>query len=121
VTEAVVYRNRDWWVAMCPGPYCDNATFFGVSERGEVGGLTPEYMMCGTCGGAWPAKWPSADMRHGVEQLLADRPDVRNRNWLPHESLADLLWENLEHGVLPAGGRAAIEAAGEGTVLSIRA
>jgi hypothetical protein len=108
---AIVYMNRGWWVAMCPMPYCDHAEYFGVSDRGEVGGLTPDYMMCPVCTKAWPVKWPAPELREGVEQLLSDRPDVTNRNWLPHETLADLMWENTIHGITP--GVNALEAAKE--------
>lgn len=33
-----------------------------------------------------------------IEAVLADRPP-ENRNWLPGETIQDLVYENLDHGV----------------------
>jgi hypothetical protein len=118
---AAVYMNRGWWVADCPRPFCHHAEYFGVAMNGAgVGGLHPEYMMCGGCSGAFPAAWPDTDMRRGVEQLLGLRPDTTNRNWYPTETLSDLLWENTMAGITPSQN--AIGAAreqGGGMLLSI--
>lgn len=39
-------------------------------------------------------------MVKGVERLLMMRPDPSTRNWVPGETLHDLMFENAEHGVL---------------------
>lgn len=38
------------------------------------------------------------DDRETGERLLMARPEMRNRNWLPHEGVEDLRLENLRHG-----------------------
>jgi hypothetical protein len=38
-------------------------------------------------------------MVQGVERLLLMRPDPSTRNWWPHETLHDLMFENGAHGV----------------------
>jgi hypothetical protein len=40
----------------------------------------------------------------GVERLLTFRPDVTTRNWVPGETLHDLLAENVAHGIGPDVG-----------------
>lgn len=41
-------------------------------------------------------------MRRGIERLLMMRPIPYTRNWLPGETLTDLLAENIEHGIGPS-------------------
>jgi hypothetical protein len=62
---------------------------------------------CGSCaarGTGATTRWPSivwpADPE-GIEALLAMRPARKNRNWLPGETLQELLAENAAHNVLP--------------------
>lgn len=38
-------------------------------------------------------------MCRGIERLLSMRPDELNRNWVPGETLIDLMAENAKHGV----------------------
>jgi len=39
-------------------------------------------------------------MVSGVERILMMRPDPSTRNWVPGETLQDLMWENGQHGIL---------------------
>lgn len=41
--------------------------------------------------------WP--DKRSEIETLLLRRSDPQRRNWLPGETVGDLLKENSEHGI----------------------
>lgn len=43
--------------------------------------------------------WPSEEMARGIYRLLMMRPNYTNRNWLPGETLNDLMWENGENGI----------------------
>lgn len=58
-----------------------------------------EGFICPDCGMATSVVWPSADMVAGVERLLLMRPHPKNQNWLPGETLDDLLLENIAHGI----------------------
>lgn len=96
-----MYGGR--WVARCPRVPCMNAEQFGRCHDGNMGGLEGEVFRCrdeyGGCGLTCPADWPPnvAD----VERLVLPRPVPATRNWLPGESLFDLMAENLEHGLIP--------------------
>lgn len=107
---AIVHMSVGWWVAFCGRPFCVHAEWYGPSPNAGVGGLTATHMMCPACGWAGPAKWPPPTVRRGVEQILADRPDPATRNWLPHETLADLTLENALHGIAPVDALAARDA-----------
>lgn len=105
--EAVAFVNLGRWAAYCPAPYCGGAEHFGVQPTGlgpVRGGLALDVFACiQGCQRVFPARWPDGEMRAGVERLLGLRPDWRNRNWAPPETLSDLLLENAEHGIgLPA-------------------
>jgi hypothetical protein len=54
---------------------------------------------CVECGTITSIIWPSEEMRAGVERLLMMRPAAVNRNWLPGETLIELVKENAEHGL----------------------
>lgn len=117
---AVVEHNLGVWVAKCPFPGCHGGEHYGLQETGlgpQVGGLGADRYVCiqGTCKGTYPVKWPDAEMRKGILALLALRPDVANRNWLPHETLHDLLIENADHGI----GVPVLEPEREGRILTI--
>lgn len=79
------YINRGRWVADCP------VCLAGIA-------CTPAYPRgcCLECGLLYTIRFPPR--RGDIEQLLLRRPVV-NRNWWPHESLADLARENAERGV----------------------
>jgi len=113
---AIVYANVGRWVADCPQPFCRNAEHAGMYE-GEFGGLTEAAMHCRRCNTAWPVTWPPPYTRVAIEQLLMERPDPLNRNWLPTQTVSELAAENMEHGILPAAALAAAADAPDGPVL----
>lgn len=82
------YANRGRWVAECFD--CSAAASLDRFQDGFV---------C-ECGYPVSVVWPSEAMVHGVERLLLMRPSRKNQNWLPQETLHDLLQENAENGVL---------------------
>lgn len=83
--DAVANWGR--WVAHCP--ICPSA--LAVQHGGLV--------TCRECGTDYEVAFPAFAV--AVERLLLMRPDVTTRNWLPGETLHDLLAENVEHGIGP--------------------
>jgi hypothetical protein len=61
-------------------------------------------------------------MVEGVERLLAMRPNPKNRNWRPGETLIDLMTENAVHGVfdpaLPADPGTCLLSVDEGRIMT---
>lgn len=93
--RAVAYCNWGRWVARCPR--CPGAEHFG-NEQGHAGGLFGDRFVCSTCTLACGVDWPpNVD---AIARLLALRPEP-NRNWLPGETIHDLLRENMENGCVP--------------------
>jgi hypothetical protein len=91
----IAYVEANWgrWVARCPRPLCTNAL---AVEPGQL------LFVCtglGGCGIDAPVVWP-ADPQ-AIEMILEMRPVSRTRNWVPGETLEDLLAENAAHGCLP--------------------
>lgn len=113
--SAVVYLSHGRWVARCPRPGCANAEAFGRCDDGTVGGLAADGFNCrashGGCGLQCAAQWPAN--RPDIEALTLGRPAPSTRNWLPGETLDELLAENMEHGLVPVVGRP-VAIAGEG-------
>ena len=93
VAPGVSVAFADWgsWKARCA--WCTSALALSRFQEGFV---------CWDCGRPVEVVWPSAAMVRGVERLLTMRPDPMNWNWLPGESLHDLLAENVAHGVMAA-------------------
>lgn len=83
------YANWSRWVARCG--LCPSAE--------QLQPCTP-YFECVECGTVTEVIWPSEEMVAGVERLLMMRPDPSTRNWVPGETLHNLMWENGEHGLL---------------------
>jgi len=101
--SVTVYANHGRWVADCPRPHCGNAEQYGWDMYRTRGGLTESSFRCreerGGCGLVCEAVWPA---KHAdIEWILQQRPAVATRNWLPGETLLDLMNENLEHGIAP--------------------
>lgn len=103
---AVPYLNHGRWVAQCPRPYCTNAEAFGrvLPGDGQPGGLRSDHFECragiyGGCGLRCGVDWPSHIVE--IEALTMSRPAPVTRNWRPGESLADLMRENVENGLVP--------------------
>lgn len=81
------------WVVLCPDTNCNSAV---VADP-----ATPLFMCveCGntSIGGKWyGVKFPKNC--RALEAILIPRP-LKNRNWEPGESAAQLRRENMEHGV----------------------
>lgn len=99
-----VYYNWGRWVADCPRDGCGNAERYGVDEMtGVIGGLTLTDFHCqerfGGCGlVTTEVQWPAKDDISAIEILLAPRLR-KNRNWVPGESIQDLLTEGLANGL----------------------
>jgi hypothetical protein len=115
-----LYGGR--WSADCP--LCGSAEMWGRCQDGSVGGLDGAAFRCrdeafyGGCGLRCAADWPPnvAD----IEAMTAARPP-HARNWNPGETLADLLEENVMHGLVPTSGLdAAIEAGRSAPLLLIQ-
>ncbi len=89
-TPALVNWSR--WIAHCPAPYCRGAADLDYGQQ---------RMVCVEpwCGAESAVVWPPnvAD----VEYVLAMRPDPITRNWETGETVADLMAENIAHGVAP--------------------
>ena len=102
--RATAIVNWGEWIAKCPR--CPNAEHCGPAAiTGNVGGLTGATFTCSVCHLVCPAVWPpNVD---DIAYLLSLRPDPTTRNWVPPETVHELLEENVAHGCVPA----AIEAA----------
>ena len=91
----VSYAEANWgrWVVRCPRPLCTNALTLPPG--------TSMYTCAGPggCGGEAVVVWPPDPQ--AIEALLRLRPIERTRNWLPGESIADLIAENAAHGCTP--------------------
>ncbi len=92
----LAYAEANWgrWVAKCPRPYCHNAM--------QINRWEPIFLCGGAGGCGWSTNliWPADP--EAIETLLLMRPDVTNRNWLPGETVQQLLTENAIHDVIPA-------------------
>lgn len=91
ILDAFVNHGR--WMVQCPG--CPSAC---LASRRDHRFFCPE---CGNAldGGHWlPVRWPM-DWQM-IERLLGGRPDRRNRNWHPGETVEALQAENIENGVV---------------------
>lgn len=93
--QGAAYAEANWgrWIVKCPVSWCDNAM---QVERGQLDFCCAGLDSCGCLAEiTWPAD-PAA-----IEMLLEMRPAKKTRNWVPGESLEDLIAENAIHGVLP--------------------
>lgn len=85
-----VVLNQGRWIACCPD--CNGA---------QLASQTDQRFLCNECanianGGAWrPTAWPPD--RPAIEAAL-DRRQPANQNWVPGETVADLLAENAANG-----------------------
>jgi len=87
------FINEGRWIAECP---TGDGNAFVVSRNSDL-------FWCGICGnrttaGSWiRVRFPPG--KAAIERLLMHRPDERNRNWLPGETVANLARENRAHGL----------------------
>jgi hypothetical protein len=86
------------WVARCASPHCDSAIEFNALKPPLLPTFTPAFR-CVECGYRTEVIWPNPEMVYGIERLLLLRPNPKNQNWLPGETLNDLQMENALHGV----------------------
>lgn len=108
---AIAYVNHGRWVADCPHPDCHSAEHYQDPYNGKYGGLRPNAFHCtapGGCGLSYPVVWPPNIAE--IERWLVMRPIMTTRNWLPGETIADLVLENAEHGCIPLAELAALPA-----------
>jgi hypothetical protein len=90
--ETVAYYNWGRWVADCPRPGCVNALQLHPGQ---------DLFVCqgmDSCGAVGQIEWPPDPS--AIAAALNVRPIPRTRNWKPGETLADLMAENLEYGVI---------------------
>jgi hypothetical protein len=95
MTRVPAYVNWGRWVADCVR--CPSA---------EQLNLMQPVFLCTECRTAAEIEWPSEEMAHGIQRLLLMRPNTTKQNWLPGETIIDLMRENAEHGIfsdLPDG------------------
>lgn len=57
--------------------------------------------ICFNCGATYEGIQPPDD-RAAIERVLLLRPEPHTRNWLPSESVQDLIAENCDHGIQEA-------------------
>ena len=93
---AVGFVNHGAWLARCPQPDCHGAEY--VDDR-RASFFCCECRNAATGGVQIPLTMPSASARAGIESALLGRPDTKNRNWLVGESTANLVAENVAHGI----------------------
>ena len=79
------YVNHGRWVADCDTPYCGEAH---LASPGDV-------FLCGNCGQQSPVTWPLDKTL--IDAALSRRLVPGTRNWLPGETVQDLIIENTEH------------------------
>jgi hypothetical protein len=91
----VAYAEVNWgiWLTRCPGRYCWNAMAVELGQALFVC-LGPD-----SCGSEAPIVWPRDPQ--AIATLLRMRPDMRTQNWLPNETVQDLIVENAAHDCLP--------------------
>lgn len=95
-----VFVNAGYWVAQCPQPWCLGYDHYGPGPNtGRVGLLGETTLTCPRCMTVSAAQWP--DNPEDIMWTLTQRPMPETRNWLPTETLEDLLLENATHGLMP--------------------
>ena len=88
------YIHNDAWVAYCPDITCTGIII--VDEEDPV-------MFCVDCHNALNNKHPYSiefKNKNEVEHLMSLRKNPRTRNWLPGETIEDLMLEQERHGEL---------------------
>ena len=92
-TTVYAHVNHGRWSVRCP--WCNSSQNASRDDH---------RFFCVECGnaavsGQWvTVVWPNEVA--AIEEVLSKRPDVKNHNWLPGESVADLVADNNEHGVV---------------------
>jgi predicted RNA-binding Zn-ribbon protein involved in translation (DUF1610 family) len=86
-TDAAIIEGR--WEAKCPA--CGIRLYVQPGQPSNT---------CGGCGEVFLVRFPADEPRGRIEYYLQRRPDVGTRNWLPGESIAQLIRENTRAGVM---------------------
>lgn len=84
--------NWGRWTVGCSTSWCTNAWMPGLGETEWI---------CTVCGVPTAINWPPDPI--AIEAILLMRPDPNSRNWVPGETLADLIMQNAEHGIQVPG------------------
>lgn len=87
------YVNHGRWLAECPSAGCGGAVITDSSDP---------LFLCYQCGRGWyNVIFPP--QKTTIEALLLVRPRIGNhpstRNWIPGETVADLVRQNQERGI----------------------
>lgn len=91
--KAHVNHNR--WIVQCP--FCSSA---------ELASKVHRMFWCAECqmrsndGCALNVIFPAPRTMAEIETVLLMRENIDNRNWFPHETVAQLARENLDHGAV---------------------
>lgn len=101
--DSPVRVNWSRWISDCEAPLCLNAWQVQPGDREWV---------CNLCGHTTVLRWPPDPA--AIEYILGLRPDPHTRNWDERETVADLLTENVAHGITPPGVDALIGNPGPG-------
>lgn len=102
---AYAYLNHGRWVAHCQTLNCNGAERlwpggeirhhpnsgkpYGISGDGE--------MICDNCERTTTVIFP--DDKSDIDKVVAQRPVLETRNWVPGETSEDLVEENVAHGL----------------------
>lgn len=117
VVEA--YANWSRWVARCGlCPSAEQLRPHGRTFNGPNVTLPP-WFECVECGTVTEVIWPAEQFVAAVERLLMMRPDPSTRNWLPGETLSDLMLENGAHGIFDHLDRLGLDAEPGQTLLAV--
>lgn len=89
------FINHGMWLAFCPHLPCRSALFVSKVDRVFLCTNVECEDQC------WhEVIFPEDHLK--IEAILLERPDRRNRNWNPDETLDDLREENEAHGIVSA-------------------
>lgn len=95
--EVLAMVIRGSWRAGCP--FCNGSVFCEPSEPF----FCPDCAMQGNQ--FRPMRVVMPERRQDIERLLRMRPDPNTRNWIPPETVENLIAENLEHGLMLLGSK----------------
>ena len=92
------YCEGGLWIAQCPQKWCVGADHYGPGPHtGRIGGLGEDRFTCPRCASVVGVQWP--DNVDDIMHVLEQRPMPETRNWLPGETVQDLIMENAVHGI----------------------
>ena len=78
---------------------CDTCREAMVINYGELY-FCPNCLNAAYGGKARLVMFPNQSDRIRIEELLSKRPNPNNRNWLPYETVENLIKENELHGII---------------------